>query len=87
MAASAERVPVINSATTLKDRVKAKKPISLAWRLCASSHTEKGSVHTTYSAKKLRLTNVEAGLGPWGKYLKSIQNCKAVQSDASTAPT
>lgn len=43
-AASAERLPVISSATRLNDRVKAKTAISLALRPCASSQTEKGRV-------------------------------------------
>ena len=85
-AAKAPRVPVINSATMLKPSVKASAAIRDLPLACASNSAEKGSVHTTNSAKKLRLTKVDAGFGPCGKKLKSNQNCKAAQRDATTAP-
>src|SRR6185369_14637033 len=43
-------------------------------------------VQTANSAKKLRLTKVDAGCGPWGKKPKATQNCSAAQSAATTAP-
>lgn len=58
-------------ATTLKAVVNDKSAIVADCLARASSQKEKGSVQTTYSAKKLRLTKVDAGSGPWGKYLKS----------------
>ena len=70
-AASAPRVPVIISATTLKPSVNANRAMREELLLCTSKYKVNGKVHTTNSAKKLRLTNVEAGLGPCGKNVKS----------------
>jgi hypothetical protein len=86
MASSADRVPVIMIATRLNAVVNASKAIRAGSFTRAMSMAENGSVQTTNSAKKLRLTKVDAGLGPCGKYLKSVQNCSAVHSDATTAP-
>ena len=82
----AERVPVISIATMLKPSEKASSVTVALLRARASSQTENGSVQTTNSAKKLRLTKVDAGLGPCGKKDMSVQNCSAVQSEATKAP-
>ena len=63
----APRVPVIIRATMFRPSVKASTATRGALRACASSRAEKGSVQTTNSAKKLRLTKVDAGFGPCGK--------------------
>ena len=60
----APRVPVAKRATMFKPRVNASTTTRSDVRACTSSKAEKGSVHTTNSAKKLRLTNVDAGFGP-----------------------
>ena len=69
-----------------KADVKATSAIWLDDRARASRSALKAIVQVANSAKKLRLTKVDAGLGPCGKYLKSIQNCRAVHSDATTTP-
>ncbi len=86
IASNAERVPVIMMATMLNAVVKASSAICADALARVISNTENGSVQTTNSAKKLRLTKVDAGFGPCGKYLKSTQNCRTVHSDAIIAP-
>ena len=83
---SAERVPVIIKAEMLKPREKIRKNTVVLSLTRVNSRAEKGRVQTANSAKKLRLTNVDAGFGPWAKKLKSNQNCRAAHSDAITAP-
>ena len=71
MAASAPRVPVIIRATILNPKVKAINAMREEFFDWASMYAENGKVQTTNSAKKFRLTKVDAGLGPCGKYVKS----------------
>ena len=85
-ASKAERVPVIIRATPLKATNRARTAIWSGPRARAKSHTENGTVHTTYSANMLRLTKVDAGFGPCGNRLKSTKNCSTVHKEAATAP-
>ena len=86
MADSALRVPVIRMETITNPPVTASKAICPRLRARASNSAANGSVQVANSAKKLRLTKVEAGFGPCGKKRKSIQNCNAAHSAATTAP-
>ena len=84
---SADRVPAIIRADTLKPMEKVSRKTEALSFTRINKKAENGSAHTMYSAKKLRLTKVDAGLGPCAKNCQSNQNCSAAQSDASTAPT
>ena len=64
---NAERVPVIISTVTLKPSATTTEKTDILSFSRVSNNTLNGSVQTTNSAKKFRLTNVEAGLGPWAK--------------------
>lgn len=82
---SAPRVPGIMAVTTTSPVLAARKTMRPV--VCArSSRAENGNADTMYSAKKLRLPKVEAGLGPWVKGLTFSQNCKAAQIAAAKAP-
>ena len=83
---SAERVPVIISATTLKASENVSKMTEVLSLIRVRRSTEKGKVQMRNSPKKLRFTNVDAGLGPCAKNEKSTQNCNAVHNDEITAP-
>ena len=80
----AARVPVIRMATMMSPVLADSNATCELCRARASSKAAKGRVQTANSAKKLRLTNVEAGCGPCGKNWKSTQNCSAAQSEATS---
>ena len=82
----AERVPVIMMASRFKLVLSPSSSTVADMRARSSSNSENGNVQTTNSAKKLRLTKVDAGLGPCGNSFMSNQNCSAVHSEATTAP-
>ena len=83
---SAARVPVIRMATMTSPVLKASNADCALWRDRASSSAANGRVQTVNSAKKLRLTKVEAGCGPCGKKPRLTQNCSTAHSDATAAP-
>lgn len=86
MATNADRVPVIRIASTHRTIEAAMASNLRGGGMLAKSQAESGKALTAYSAKKLRLTKVDAGAAPWGNQRKSNQNCSATHSDATKAP-
>jgi hypothetical protein len=73
-------------ATTTSPMEAARAATADVCRARTSSSAEKGSVQAANSAKKLRLTKVDAGFGPCANQPNSNQNCRAAHSEAMTAP-